>query len=801
MGSGGRRRRFNNNKPLFVGSGLLTDWQNDSFSSPTSTAPNPKNPRNLIPNPSSGKSLKGSQSKGSASNARSRSNPFCYKYPTVDLQELSNAEQQIEANSSPILLADSKKTGIFAFVDQTPRSEPSFGETISYEYGSASILGDSTHRGLGFTAEEEEDEEDEEEEDMNGKEEEEREEGLGLGLGSSSSSAEKETCVEMNCSGKESSLKCEESIMVKDSPPKKNGGFLSIGGLKLYTEDIAVSDEDEGDEGLDENGDSESDKTSCSESAGSSDSDASEEDGSFDSDSDIDDEVMEDYLDGIGGGSELLNTDWLVGRDLSQLSRCLDDSSGGSSSSGGGDDGLGKLGGTALLKASMGYGMKKPRSRKKRPVNLCNAPPAIDVESLAFDDLLLVKDPRRASGRKKCSTQLAQSWPGEKMKNFRGVPGGKKRHRKEMIAEKRRERTIRRGVDLDQINLKLRQMVLNEVDMLSFQPMHSRDCSQVQRLASIYRLRSGCQGSGKKRFVTVTRSRQTCMPSASDKLRLEKILGADDECADFTVNQGMKIKTSGKAHRSKMAAQLSSLNAASHPRSEQHQSAPGKLMNSANRLARSEASGGRQGGKTGVKYADQPVSFVSKGIMQGDAVEETIAVDLGENNASENVMVTSSVRMGAYEMHTKGFGSKMLAKMGFVEGSGLGKDGQGIVVPIEAIQRPKSLGLGVEFTEAKNNMGNSSRADPEKIAAFEKHTKGSRADLEKIGAFERHTKGSRAGPEKIGAFEKHTKGFGSKMMAKMGFVEGAGLGRDAQGITKPLTAVRLPKSRGLGAKG
>ncbi|KAJ8617528.1 hypothetical protein MRB53_013714 [Persea americana] len=370
-----------------------------------------------------------------------------------------------------------------------------------------------------------------------------------------------------------------------------------------------------------------------------------------------------------------------------------------------------------------------------------------------------------------------------------------------MIAEKRRERRIRRGVDLDQINLKLRQMVLNEVDMLSFQPMHSRDCSQVQRLASIYRLRSGCQGSGKKRFVTVTRSRQTCMPSASDKLRLEKILGADDECADFTVNQGMKIKTSGKAHRSKMAAQLSSLNAASHQRSEQHQSAPGKLMNSANRLARSEASGGRQGGKTGVKYADQPVSFVSKGIMQGDAVEETIAVDLGENNASENVMVTSSVRMGAYEMHTKGFGSKMLAKMGFVEGSGLGKDGQGIVVPIEAIQRPKSLGLGVEFTEAKNNMGNSSRADPEKIAAFEKHTKGSRADLEKIGAFERHTKGSRAGPEKIGAFEKHTKGFGSKMMAKMGFVEGTGLGRDAQGITKPLTAVRLPKSRGLGAKG
>jgi len=39
----------------------------------------------------------------------------------------------------------------------------------------------------------------------------------------------------------------------------------------------------------------------------------------------------------------------------------------------------------------------------------------------------------------------------------------------------------------------------------------------------------------------------------------------------------------------------------------------------------------------------------------------------------------------------------MMAKMGFIEGTGLGKDGQGIVQPIQAIHRPKSLGLGVQF--------------------------------------------------------------------------------------------------------
>jgi G patch domain-containing protein 2 len=81
------------------------------------------------------------------------------------------------------------------------------------------------------------------------------------------------------------------------------------------------------------------------------------------------------------------------------------------------------------------------------------------------------------------------------------------------------------------------------------------------------------------------------------------------------------------------------------------------------------------------------------------------------------------------------------------------------------------------------------------MGSYEKHTKGSSS----VGSFEKHTKG--ASTSGIGSFEKHTKGFGSKMMAKMGFVEGSGLGRESQGITAPLGAVRLPKSRGLGAKG
>ncbi|KAK8683023.1 hypothetical protein V6N13_039098 [Hibiscus sabdariffa] len=222
--------------------------------------------------------------------------------------------------------------------------------------------------------------------------------------------------------------------------------------------------------------------------------------------------------------------------------------------------------------------------------------------------------------------------------------------------------------------LQLEQIVLDQVDIFAFQPMHPRDCSQLRRLAAIYHLSSGCQSCGKKRFVTVTRTQYTSRPSSSDKLRLEKLIGADDEDADFAVNEGFDMRASDAGRtRAKKAAKGS-----------------GSKKASSSNIG--ESSWRKRSGKK-VSYASQPVSFVSSGIMVSETDEVRTTDPEGTSESYEPKGIARSAQFGAFE-HTKGFGSKMMAKMGFVEGMGLGKDSQGITNSLVATRLPKSRGLG-----------------------------------------------------------------------------------------------------------
>ncbi|KAH8395159.1 hypothetical protein KR222_001994, partial [Zaprionus bogoriensis] len=61
-------------------------------------------------------------------------------------------------------------------------------------------------------------------------------------------------------------------------------------------------------------------------------------------------------------------------------------------------------------------------------------------------------------------------------------------------------------------------------------------------------------------------------------------------------------------------------------------------------------------------------------------------------------------RLGAWEQYTRGIGSKLMAKMGYVHGTGLGSDGRGIVTPVSAqiLPQGRSLDACMELREAAN---------------------------------------------------------------------------------------------------
>jgi len=68
-----------------------------------------------------------------------------------------------------------------------------------------------------------------------------------------------------------------------------------------------------------------------------------------------------------------------------------------------------------------------------------------------------------------------------------------------------------------------------------------------------------------------------------------------------------------------------------------------------------------------------------------------------EINHSDLSSVSSIEKcVGSFERHTRGIGSKLMLKMGYQEGKGLGKHAQVIVEPICVVERPKNIGLGYE---------------------------------------------------------------------------------------------------------
>lgn len=175
--------------------------------------------------------------------------------------------------------------------------------------------------------------------------------------------------------------------------------FISIGGAKIYTEDCSSPDDNDG----------------CSESGDSTGSEAEEEQESsdesdssdYDDDSEIDDEMVEDYIEGIGGSSELLSGGRLARKNIEGAFFEFESSSDGE---------------------EHGMMMKKKVSKPRKGKGGMSSPVVDTGLSAAMDDLMSVKEPWTASGRrkkKKPPSQLSRSWPrdGQRSRECYGFSG------------------------------------------------------------------------------------------------------------------------------------------------------------------------------------------------------------------------------------------------------------------------------------------------------------------------------------------------------------------------------------------
>ena len=309
-------------------------------------------------------------------------------------------------------------------------------------------------------------------------------------------------------------------------------------------------------------------------------------------------------------------------------------------------------------------------------------------------------------------------------------PGDKKKLkqvRKEALRKERAKRMMR-GNNIHSVNAAFVELIVEEGDMHAFPPMGAGARRVIHMLAQKYFIHTSSSGSGKRRCTMARRTKKSRLPEGDDAKAVQAMLrdyddvrgGVDDGDPYFDAH---RVKSAGKKARNAMqkeaalrAAMQAGLNMFDERRRQKRknssdqrrgQSAMSEFEENFTTPAKKGKTKSKSKSNVSQESLSTPVAFVSGGDVnktpapardsQSKTNDTGASPATSQPGASGTPSRSVSKDFGKFEQHTKGFGLKMLTKMGFKgAGSGLGKGGEGIAEPVQLSRRKKKLGLGMD---------------------------------------------------------------------------------------------------------
>jgi hypothetical protein len=390
------------------------------------------------------------------------------------------------------------------------------------------------------------------------------------------------------------------------------------------------------------------------------------------------------------------------------------------------------------------------------------------------------------------------------------APGEKKRNKAQLRTEKRAARSAAKGFDLSSVDRKLRTFVESTQDLDGlFLPSLSSPVVRkvVFRLASFYGIKATVQGSNKRRMVILQSTLKTAMPDAegvrgvAELLRNWEVLEQKGAVAD-----GRAVALSGKF--ADLLDEIESDDGTGRKRRGKH-GGGGKKKNN------------KSGGSRVHGSSLRPVAFVSSGVVGGnddDDVEE-LEEEMEEEEEEVVVVVTDQVTTAKAK-------AKATTQLLHVyednsgeednddQGTGLGSvfqysrtttsQREGITNGGRLLGLGAALGIGSDVFTNKSIQGNAPSINgtkPKRQGKKKKKRCGNNMVEESDDNVEEED-GDRQGHHGVSGdfayFEKHGSGIGSRLLSKMGWEVGQGLGPRG-GIAEPIQATMRRKNLGLGA--